>query len=82
MKVKLSMICTKQENGAYVAVCPEIKGCFTQGDSFEDACSNLKELVEITINDDLSDEEKEYILLSKDKIFTEFEIEMSYKDIR
>lgn len=71
---KLSMICSKQTNGAYFAICPEIKGCFTQGDSYEEAFANLKELVEITVNEELSEEEIQEITLSKAKIFSEFEI--------
>ena len=74
MNAKLSMICTKQSNGAYFAVCPEIKGCFTQGDTYEEACDNLKELVDITIKEELSKDDIEEILLSKIKIFSEFEI--------
>ena len=74
MTTKLSMICSKQSNGAYLAICPEIKGCFTQGDTYEEACTNLKELVEITIKEDFTVEDIEEILLSKTKIFSEFEI--------
>ena len=74
MTAKLSMICSKQSNGAYFAVCPEIKGCFTQGDSYEEAVANLKELVEITVKEELTDEEIQDILLAKAKIFSEFEI--------
>ena len=74
MTAKLSMICSKQSNGAYFAICPEIKSCFTQGDSYEDAYANLKELVEISIKEELTEEDIEEILLSKTKIFSEFEI--------
>ena len=74
MNAKLSVICSKQNNGAYFAICPEIKGCFTQGDTYEEACANLKELVEITIKEEMNEEDIEGILLSKTKIFSEFEI--------
>jgi len=37
MTAKLSIICSKQDNDTYFAVCPEIKGCFTQGDTYEEA---------------------------------------------
>ena len=74
MNAKLSMICSKQDNGAYFAICPEIKGCFTQGDTYEEAYINLKELVEITIREDLTEEDIDEILLSKTKIFSEFEV--------
>ena len=74
MIAKLSMICSKQNNGAYFAFCPEIKGCFTQGDTYEEAFTNLKELAEITVKEELSEEELQEILLSKAKIFSELEI--------
>ena len=74
MNLKLSMICSKQSNGAYFAICPEIKNCYTQGDTYEEAYANLKELVEITIREELTEEDIEEILLSKTKIFSEFEI--------
>ena len=74
MKAKLSMLCSKQENGSYYAVCPEIKGCYTQGDTYEEACANLRELVEVTIDEELSAEEKEDISRTEAIIFTEFEV--------
>ena len=74
MIAKLSMICSKQSNGAYFAICPEIRGCFTQGDTYEEASANLKELVEITVKEGLSDVDIQDIILSQDKIYSEFEI--------
>ena len=73
MIVNLSMVCSKQSNGTYFAICPEIKGCFTQGDTYEEAAANLKELVEITIKEDLGGDIQE-ILLSNGKIFSELEV--------
>ena len=74
MNAKLSMICSMQSNGTYFAICPEIKGCFTQGDTYEEAYTNLKELVDITIREELTEEDIEEIMLSKTKIFSELEI--------
>ena len=74
MTAKLSIICSAQSNGTYFAVCPEIKGCFTQGDTYEDTIANLKDLVRVTIQEELTEDEVEEILASKSKIFSEFEI--------
>ena len=74
MVAKLSMVCSKQSNGTFFAICPEVKGCFTQGDTYEEAAANLKELVEITVKEDLAHEDMQGILLSKAKIFSEFEV--------
>ena len=74
MVVKLSMVCSKQSNGSYFAICPEIKGCFTQADSYEEAVANIKELVEVTVKEELSGDEINEMLFSESKIFSEFEI--------
>jgi len=74
MTAKLSIICSRQSNDTYFAVCPEIRGCFTQGDTYEEAFANLKELVEVTIKEDLTEEEIQNIIQSTAKIFSEFEI--------
>jgi predicted RNase H-like HicB family nuclease len=74
MTAKLSMVCSKQSNGSYFAICPEVKGCFTQGDTYEEAYNNLKELVEITIKEEMTKDELENILLFTDKIFSEFQV--------
>ena len=74
MTAKLSMICSKQNNGTYSAICPEVKGCSTQGDTYEEVYSNLKELAEITIREELTDTKIENILAYKNKMFSEFEI--------
>ena len=71
MTAKLSMICSKQSNGSYFAICPEVKGCFTQGDTYEEAVSNLKELTELTVKELPEDDIKDF-LLSESKIFLEF----------
>ena len=74
MIARLSMVCSEQSNGSFFAVCPEVKGCFTQGDTYEEAFANLKELVEITIREDLMYKDIPEILSSKAKIFSEFEV--------
>ena len=74
MKAILSMICIEQSNGSYFAMCPDVEGCYTQGDTYEEACSNLKELVEITIKEDCDDDDREYILRPRKRIFSEFEV--------
>jgi len=78
MTAKLSMICSKQSNGSYFAVCPEVKGCFTQGDTYEEAFMNLKDLVETTVNEDLTEEECRNIMQTTVKIFSEFEIAVKH----
>jgi len=49
-KYKVSVIIEKDENG-YFAFCPELPGCYTQGDSFEEALENIKDAVKLYIED-------------------------------
>lgn len=54
MSHKISVIIEKDGNG-YYAYCPELQGCQTQGDTFEEVMANMKEATELyleTMNED------------------------------
>jgi len=63
---KVSVLIEKDEY-EYYAYCPKLKGCQTQGDSFEEVIANLKEAVELYL-ETLSEEEKNTAL--NQEIFT------------
>ena len=46
MSYKVSVIIEKDEFG-YYAYCPELQGCQTQGDTFDEIISNIKEAIEL-----------------------------------
>jgi predicted RNase H-like HicB family nuclease len=46
MAHKVSVVLEKDEHGHY-AWCPELKGCQSQGASFEEALANIREAVEL-----------------------------------
>ena len=48
MSYNVTVIIEKDDSG-YFAYCPELKGCISQGDTFETAMSNIKEAVELYI---------------------------------
>ncbi len=39
------------EDGGYVAECPSLPGCHSQGDSWEEVTANIKEAIEVWIED-------------------------------
>ena len=39
------------EDGGYVVVCPSLPGCYSQGDTVEDALANIREAIELCIED-------------------------------
>ena len=43
----LSVIIELDEDGFYVADCPELQGCHTQGKSIEEAISNIRDAIKL-----------------------------------
>jgi len=46
MVYKVNVVFTEDEHGYYV-YCPELPGCHSQGDSFEDAKTNIREALDL-----------------------------------
>jgi predicted RNase H-like HicB family nuclease len=47
---KFSVIVEKDSDG-YFALCPELQGCYTQGDTYEEALENIKDAIRLHIED-------------------------------
>ena len=67
----INAIIEKDENG-YFAFVPELKGCVSQGDTFEEIKSNIKEAIEIYIES--MEEDELNTLISKDYTIAPIEI--------
>ena len=74
MSYKVSILIEKDDHG-YYAYSPELDGCQSQGDSYEEALNNIKEAIELYL-ETLSKEEKE-TLLSREILTTSFEVEIA-----
>jgi predicted RNase H-like HicB family nuclease len=74
MTAKLSIVCSRQNNGSYFALCPELNGCYTQGDSYEQAINNIHELITETITVGYEGIDMDFLTSSKSKIFSEYEV--------
>jgi len=46
MSYKINVIINKDANG-YYAYCPELRGCRSQGDTFEQTLANIREATEL-----------------------------------
>ncbi len=71
MRYKVSVVIEKDAQG-YYAYCPELEGCQSQGDTFEEVIANIKEAVE-AYTETMSEEEKREAL-SKEIISTNVEV--------
>ena len=47
---RLSVVMEKDKDG-YFAFCPELQGCYTQGDTYEEALENIRDAIKLHIED-------------------------------
>jgi predicted RNase H-like HicB family nuclease len=47
---RFSVIIEKDKEG-YFAFCPELQGCYTQGDTYEEALENIKDAIRLHVED-------------------------------
>ncbi len=49
---KFSVVVEKDIDG-YFALCPELQGCYTQGDTYEEVMDNIKDAIHLHVEDRL-----------------------------
>jgi predicted RNase H-like HicB family nuclease len=74
MTYKVSIVVEKDDYG-YYAYSPELEGCQSQGDSYEDAIKNIREAIELYL-ETLSEKEKK-TMLSKEILTTSLEVKVA-----
>ena len=50
-----TVILEKESEGGYHVYCPALKGCHTQGDTFEEALENITEAISLYIESSIAD---------------------------
>lgn len=73
MSYHVNVVFIKDENG-YYAHCPELPGCHSQGDSYEEARENIKEALELYIETMSKEEIAES--LNKELLTTTLEVKV------
>lgn len=56
--LNFKVIITQDEDGVFVADCPAIPGCHSQGKTYEEAEKNIKEAIQLCLK--VAEEDKEY----------------------
>jgi len=54
---KVSIVVEKDKNG-YYAYCPELQGCYSQGDTYEEAVENIRDAIKLHLEDRLAEGEE------------------------
>jgi predicted RNase H-like HicB family nuclease len=74
MNYHVNVLLSKDQEGYYV-YCPELPGCHSQGDTFEEALSNIKEALELYLETMSQEEIKE--ALNKEIVSTILEVKVA-----
>ena len=53
---RFAVVVEKDKQG-YFAYCPELQGCYTQGETFEDVVENIKDAIKLHVEDRLANNE-------------------------
>ena len=52
-----SIVVEEDDNG-YFVFCPELQGCYSQGDTYEEALGNIKDAIKLHLEDRLKSKEE------------------------
>jgi predicted RNase H-like HicB family nuclease len=55
----------KDEDGYYVGEVPQLKGCYSQGETIDELLSNIKEVIELCLEDETGDTLTEFVGIQK-----------------
>ena len=50
-------IIIEQDDDGYFATCPELQGCYSQGDTYEEVISNIKDAINLHLQDRIAENE-------------------------
>ena len=56
-RYRLSIVVEKDEDG-YFAFCPELQGCYAQGDDYEEVIESIKDAIKLHIEDRVANNEE------------------------
>ena len=74
MSYKVNVVIEKDDHG-YYTYSPELEGCQSQGDSYEEALANIREAVELYLETLNEEERTQY--LSKEILTTSLEVNLA-----
>jgi predicted RNase H-like HicB family nuclease len=46
---RFNIVIERDEDGVYIASCPALQGCYSQGNTYEEAVGNLKDAIRLHI---------------------------------
>jgi len=68
--MKFPVIVEKGEDGYYVVECPLLTGCYTQGKTLEEALKNIREVIEMCLEEENNQERARSIDIKNFELLT------------
>ena len=62
------VVIEKDEDGFFVGEVPQLKGCYTQGKSLDELMANIKEVIQLCLEEDDDGEIPEFVGIHKIEI--------------
>ncbi len=53
MKTYRFSVVVEKDNEGYFALCPELQGCYTQGATYEEVLENIRDAIQLHVEDKL-----------------------------
>ena len=72
MRIYRFSVVIEKDGDGYFAFCPELQGCYTQGDTYEEALENIRDAIRLHVEDRL--ESGEEITQSESVSLTSLEV--------
>ncbi len=64
-KREFYVIIERDEDGYYVGEVPQLKACYTQGETVEELMANIKEVIELCLEDTIAEDIPEILSIQK-----------------
>lgn len=78
-KFSLQLLFYPQSNGRYSVICPALNGCFSDGDTYEEAYKNIMDLINGQLkrmdSEDIKDLQEAYGM--RDVVFRSVEVQIN-----
>ena len=55
---RFTIVVEQDEDSGYIASCPALQGCYSQGDTYKEAVENLKDAIRLHVEDRLESGEE------------------------
>ena len=56
-RIHFPVLVEKDEDGFFVVECPLLQGCYTQGETLDEALKNIHEVIELCLEEEVQKEE-------------------------